>query len=218
MSSKGAYLHSDVWGDESPCASTDHNDDLDREWRSRQEKFKNEGYREGLDTGKEESVQEGFDNGQSSRQTNNNNSSTDIHGFRSPLTFFFVFPPISGYTKGTHAGYDWGFMQGSLSALECIRRTKPKYLPTPSTSTTIENLSTQLSSLPPQQTLETICATIHASSNYTSSNVSITTDTTPSNSNSRKENLKGLIDQVKVDIMDYLQNTLNIDTTRHTTS
>jgi hypothetical protein len=150
---------------------------------------------------------------------NNNNSST-VHVFCASLTahLFFLFPSIAGYTKGTHAGYEWGFMQGFLSALECIRKTKPAYLPNPSSSTTTEKLSTQLSSLPPQQTLETICATIHASSNYNSSSVSTTTYTTPpsSSSNSRNENLKGLIDQVKVDTMDFLQNTLNIAITRHT--
>ena len=68
MPCKGSDMHSDVWGDDSPCASTDQKDDLDREWRSRQEKFKNEGYREGFDAGKEVTVQEGFDNGQSHRQ------------------------------------------------------------------------------------------------------------------------------------------------------
>jgi hypothetical protein len=217
MPSKGSDLHSDVWGDESPCATTDHNDDLDREWRSRQEKFKNEGYREGFDAGKEDTVQEGFDDGQSSRQQQHffHHPCFSCITHRSP---FFVFPSISGYTKGTHAGYQWGFMQGSLSALECIRKTKPACLPTPSSSSTTEKLSTQLSSLPPKQTLETICATIHASSSYISSSVSITTDTIPPGSNSKNENLKGLIDQVKVDTMDFLQNTLDIDITRHTTA
>lgn len=52
----------DVWDDDG------HADDggqelLDREWRARREEHYNSGYREGLEAGKHEAVQGGFDEG-----------------------------------------------------------------------------------------------------------------------------------------------------------
>jgi len=57
----------DIWGDED---DVDHEiphsnaEELDREWRARREEFWNSGYREGLEAGKHDTVQEGFDEGE----------------------------------------------------------------------------------------------------------------------------------------------------------
>ncbi len=56
----------DIWGDDDV---EDHEiphsnaEELDREWRARREEFWNSGYREGLEAGKHDNVQEGFDEG-----------------------------------------------------------------------------------------------------------------------------------------------------------
>lgn len=50
----------DVWGDGS---SGDEREGLDREWRARREEHWSSGYREGLEAGKHETVQQGFNEG-----------------------------------------------------------------------------------------------------------------------------------------------------------
>ena len=63
----GTLRKDDIWGDED---DEDHEipnsnaEELDREWRSRREEFWNSGYREGLEAGKHDTVQEGFDEGE----------------------------------------------------------------------------------------------------------------------------------------------------------
>ncbi|KAL6780571.1 hypothetical protein ACKKBF_B12605 [Auxenochlorella protothecoides x Auxenochlorella symbiontica] len=49
----------DVWGDDSPTDAGQ----LEREWQSRREGHYNAGFLEGLEVGKQESVQAGFDSG-----------------------------------------------------------------------------------------------------------------------------------------------------------
>ena len=41
-----------------------HAAELDREWQARKQEFWNSGYREGLEAGKHDTVQEGFDAGE----------------------------------------------------------------------------------------------------------------------------------------------------------
>lgn len=48
-----------VWGDDSPTDAGQ----LEREWQSRREGHYNAGFLEGLEVGKQESVQAGFDSG-----------------------------------------------------------------------------------------------------------------------------------------------------------
>ena len=62
----GQLKGDDIWGDDD---GDDHEiphsnaEELDREWRARREEFWNSGYREGLEAGKHDTVQEGFDEG-----------------------------------------------------------------------------------------------------------------------------------------------------------
>jgi hypothetical protein len=57
----------DIWGDDD---DVDHEiphsnaEELNREWRARREEFWNSGYREGLEAGKHDTVQGGFDEGE----------------------------------------------------------------------------------------------------------------------------------------------------------
>lgn len=56
----------DVWVD---CLDAeDELNELERERNCRQQRFQNEGYREGLQVGEEETLQQGFDVGKSSRK------------------------------------------------------------------------------------------------------------------------------------------------------
>lgn len=63
----GTLRKDDIWGDED---DGDHEipnsnaEELDREWRARREEFWNSGYREGIEDGKHDTVQEGFDEGE----------------------------------------------------------------------------------------------------------------------------------------------------------
>jgi hypothetical protein len=56
----------DPWGSDDnagPDVSTNDAKELEREWNARREEFWNPGYREGIEAGKHETVQEGFDEG-----------------------------------------------------------------------------------------------------------------------------------------------------------
>ncbi|KAI3438103.1 hypothetical protein D9Q98_000545 [Chlorella vulgaris] len=53
----------DVWGDDEGAEQGGASDQLDREWQARREEHFSSGYREGLEAGKQETVQEGFDQG-----------------------------------------------------------------------------------------------------------------------------------------------------------
>jgi flagellar biosynthesis/type III secretory pathway protein FliH len=60
----------DIWGGDADHQIPHSNaEELDREWRARREEFWNSGYREGLEAGKHETVQEGFDQGEISLLT-----------------------------------------------------------------------------------------------------------------------------------------------------
>jgi len=50
------------WNSEA-AHSDEHAAELEREWQARREEFYNSGYRQGLDVGEHERVQEGFDSG-----------------------------------------------------------------------------------------------------------------------------------------------------------
>jgi len=55
----------DAWdAGEHGASSNPHSAELEREWQARREEFWNSGYREGLEAGKHETVQEGFDSGE----------------------------------------------------------------------------------------------------------------------------------------------------------
>ncbi|KAH7622270.1 hypothetical protein NADE_004857 [Nannochloris sp. 'desiccata'] len=62
----GQIRGDDIWDDDDVV---DHEilhsnaEELDREWRARREEYWNSGYREGLEAGKHDTVQEGFDEG-----------------------------------------------------------------------------------------------------------------------------------------------------------
>lgn len=60
-----APITDDIWGDDGDASPTNGpaTEELNREWRARREEFYNSGYREGLEAGKHETVQEGFDEG-----------------------------------------------------------------------------------------------------------------------------------------------------------
>lgn len=58
----GDSSDTDDWGEGSPSPSSQHAE-LDREWQVRREAFFKTGYLEGLDAGKMETVQQGFDEG-----------------------------------------------------------------------------------------------------------------------------------------------------------
>eukprot|EP00878_Enallax_costatus_P017661 GHUV01018555.1.p1 GENE.GHUV01018555.1~~GHUV01018555.1.p1 ORF type:complete len:154 (+),score=52.50 GHUV01018555.1:162-623(+) len=53
----------DVWGDDSDDGASAERSQLDREWEARHQHFYNTGYREGLDEGKELTLQLGFNFG-----------------------------------------------------------------------------------------------------------------------------------------------------------
>ena len=61
-----APLVDDIWGNDDDASPSNAHAaaELDREWRARREEFWNSGYREGLEAGKHETVQEGFDEGE----------------------------------------------------------------------------------------------------------------------------------------------------------
>lgn len=53
-----------VWEDDTEYNETGgHRNELEREWYARREEFRNAGYREGVEAGKHETIQEGFDQG-----------------------------------------------------------------------------------------------------------------------------------------------------------
>lgn len=54
-------MDEDVWGDEDGLPQAD----IRREWETRNERFVNEGIRQGLDVGKEQTAEAGFDQGYS---------------------------------------------------------------------------------------------------------------------------------------------------------
>jgi hypothetical protein len=58
-------VEDDFWGDggDDDPASGNATAELDREWHARREEFWNSGYREGIEAGKHDTVQEGFDSG-----------------------------------------------------------------------------------------------------------------------------------------------------------
>ena len=58
----------DVWGEEQEDHAVGGPGELHREWQARREEHYNSGYREGLEAGKHEAVQEGFNQGKCSRQ------------------------------------------------------------------------------------------------------------------------------------------------------
>ena len=63
----GPHLDADLWGDgdeEEGQGGGGGGADLEREWRARREEHWAGGYREGLEAGKHETVQEGFDEGE----------------------------------------------------------------------------------------------------------------------------------------------------------
>ena len=55
-------IDDDVWNDEDDDGHS--NAELQREWESRRQEHYNTGYREGIEAGKHDTVQEGFDQGQ----------------------------------------------------------------------------------------------------------------------------------------------------------
>lgn len=59
-----AHAAQDIWedGDEESLQ-----EDIDREWKNRREEFRKSGLREGYEAGKQETVQQGFDQGESLR-------------------------------------------------------------------------------------------------------------------------------------------------------
>ena len=62
----GQLKGADIWGSDDDVVHENPHlnaEELDREWRARREEFWNSGYREGLEAGKHDSVQEGFDEG-----------------------------------------------------------------------------------------------------------------------------------------------------------
>ncbi len=64
-SMSGQLKGHDIWGDDNEHEIPNSNaEELEREWRARREEFWNSGYREGLEAGKHDTVQEGFDEGE----------------------------------------------------------------------------------------------------------------------------------------------------------
>ena len=57
----------DVWGDGEEAAGEGGREAMDREWQARREEHYSSGYREGVEAGKHDTVQEGFNQGASTR-------------------------------------------------------------------------------------------------------------------------------------------------------
>ena len=103
-----ASTHSDVWEDVGTL--DDDAGQLQREWDSRREEFWNQGYREGVDAGKQETAQAGFDEGEWPA----------CHAARLVTTPRRSQPRVStaaGFRIGAAAGLKWGTACGIAAAL-----------------------------------------------------------------------------------------------------
>ena len=112
----------DIWGDDGDDDSGRHQEnasaELDREWRARREEFWNSGYREGVEAGKHDTVQAGFDQGAVF------NLQKIFYRHRLSDEKPFHFQNSTGYSLGSEVGYEWGVLRGAALTLQSAARVK----------------------------------------------------------------------------------------------
>lgn len=130
----GPQADAELWGDDEEGGD----DELDREWRARREEHWSSGYREGVEVGKHEAVQAGFDEGESLGQPASC-SGPACNSQVLPASGFEVLPPLTGLLSATSypitQATPWARQQ-ALSAAQlaarqrCCERWRHDCLPT----------------------------------------------------------------------------------------
>lgn len=103
----------DPWEEDDGATTTDSS--LQREWESRRAEFHTSGYREGLEEGKQQAVQDGFNKGDWGRHGLPHAAGAAplpaLHPIQSPCPRITV----AGYALGSSSGYEWGLVRGAAA-------------------------------------------------------------------------------------------------------
>lgn len=129
----------DVWGDGS---SGDEREGLDREWRARREEHWSSGYREGVEAGKHETVQQGFNEGGWAGGYSLGGAAVGGVWWLLQLSVYSAHVllqgacmrvadactlchPPAGYAQGAAAGYECGVARGAAATLRALADRLP---------------------------------------------------------------------------------------------
>ena len=130
---------SNPWGDSS---DVEDGAELENEWRARREEHYNRGYLEGLEEGKQQSVQAGFDQGEEedycgeASESLNGSRVREVGHHAVPVTWHSVHGS-TGFQEGLDLGREWGQRAGSLLSRAVASR--------PATPAALEALNARLS-------------------------------------------------------------------------